>query len=56
MADILDKINAYKRQEIAAAKLRRPLKDLKRDAQMAGPPRSFVDGDRRPRQPLANSR
>ena len=42
MANILDTINAYKRDEIAAAKLRRPLKDLKRDALLAGPPRGFV--------------
>ncbi len=42
MSDILDKINAYKRKEIAAAKARRPLKQLKQDAAGQGPARSFT--------------
>ena len=42
MSDILDKINAYKRDEIARAKERRPLKALKQDAQKLGPTRGFT--------------
>ena len=42
MADILAKIAAYKRDEIAAAKRRRPLAALERDAKAAGAPRGFV--------------
>ena len=42
MSDILDKINAYKRQEIEKAKAQRPLKALKLDAQRAGPTRGFA--------------
>jgi len=42
MADILAKIAAYKRQEIAAAKQRRPLNELERDAQSAPAPRGFL--------------
>jgi indole-3-glycerol phosphate synthase len=41
MSDILEKINAYKRKEIEAAKARRPLRALKQDAAGQGPARSF---------------
>lgn len=42
MADILSKIEAYKRDEIAAAKLARPLASVEADAKAAPPPRGFV--------------
>jgi indole-3-glycerol phosphate synthase len=42
MADILEKIAAYKHDEIAKAKRRRPLPALEADAKAAGPPRGFV--------------
>jgi indole-3-glycerol phosphate synthase len=42
MADILEKIGAYKRAEIAAAKIARPLDAMKREAKAAGPPRGFL--------------
>jgi len=42
MADILEKIGAYKRAEIAAAKLARPLDTVERDAKAASPPRGFL--------------
>ena len=42
MADILAKIEAYKREEIAAAKLARPLAQIERDAKAAPPPRGFL--------------
>ena len=42
MADILDKINAYKRHEIARAKAVRPLAMLRADAQRQGPTRGFT--------------
>jgi indole-3-glycerol phosphate synthase len=42
MADILGKIAAYKREEIAAAKRRRPLSALEQDAKAAGAPRGFL--------------
>jgi indole-3-glycerol phosphate synthase len=42
MADILAKIEAYKRKEIAAAKLSRPLAQIERDAKAAPPPRGFL--------------
>ncbi len=42
MADILAQIAAYKRDEIAAAKRRRPLAALEREAKAASAPRGFL--------------
>ena len=42
MSDILAKIEAYKREEIAASKLVRPLAELEKLAKMAPPPRGFL--------------
>jgi indole-3-glycerol phosphate synthase len=42
MADILTRIEAYKREEIAAAKRTRPLRELEEAAKTAPPPRGFV--------------
>jgi indole-3-glycerol phosphate synthase len=42
VSDILAKIAAYKREEIAAAKRRRPVAALENDAKAAGPPRGFL--------------
>ena len=42
MADILAKIEAYKRAEIAAAKRARPLAVIEADARAAGTPRGFL--------------
>ena len=42
MSDVLAKINAYKREEIARAKAVRPIGSLKADAQRMGPTRGFM--------------
>ena len=42
MSDILAKIAAYKREEIAAAKRARPLSALEKDAKAASPSRGFL--------------
>jgi len=42
MSDILAKIGAYKREEIAAAKRARPLSELEAAAKAAPPPRGFL--------------
>ena len=42
MADILKKIESYKREEIAAAKRTRPLSAIEADARSAPPPRGFL--------------
>jgi indole-3-glycerol phosphate synthase len=46
MADILQKIAAYKREEIAAAKRARPLAELEREAKAAAAPRGFAQAIR----------
>lgn len=46
MSDILARIEAYKRDEIAAAKARMPINDVKAIARDAGPPRGFSDSIR----------
>jgi indole-3-glycerol phosphate synthase len=42
MADILEQIGAYKREEIAAAKRSRPLEDVRAAAEAASPTRGFL--------------
>ncbi len=46
MADILDKIEAYKREEIAEAKRARPLQAIEAAAKAAPPPRGFTNAIR----------
>ena len=43
MTDILARIEAYKRQEIAAAKAAMPLAEIERHARAAGKPRGFAE-------------
>jgi len=42
MSDVLERIGAYKRDEIAKAKRERPLAKLRAEAERAAPPRGFV--------------
>ena len=43
MSDILDEINAYKREHIAACKAQRSLSDLEAAAKAASPTRGFIN-------------
>jgi indole-3-glycerol phosphate synthase len=47
VSDVLDRIAAYKREEIAAAKARISPEDIERQAYQADPPRGFVAAIRR---------
>jgi indole-3-glycerol phosphate synthase len=47
VSDILNKIEAYKREEIAAAKRARPLAEIEAAAKAAPAPRGFLDAIRR---------
>jgi indole-3-glycerol phosphate synthase len=42
MADVLQKIEAYKREEIAAARRARPYAEIEAEARAASPPRGFL--------------
>ncbi len=46
LSDILTKIEAYKREEIAAAKRARPLAEIEAAAKAASPPRGFLNAIR----------
>ncbi|HHL21364.1 MAG TPA: indole-3-glycerol phosphate synthase TrpC [Aliiroseovarius sp.] len=50
MSTILDKIKAYKLEEVAAARAARPLCDIEAAARAAAPPRGFADALRRASQ------
>ena len=43
MSDVLDEINAYKREHIEACKEKRPLLDVQKAALAASPPRGFIN-------------
>jgi indole-3-glycerol phosphate synthase len=47
MSDILKRIEAYKREEIAAARRAQPLSSVEAQAKAAAPPRGFVNAIRR---------
>ena len=47
MSDILTRIEAYKREEIAAAKRAHPLAEIEARARAASPPRGFVQAIRK---------
>jgi len=47
MSDILKRIEAYKREEIAAAKRAHPLSEVEARAKAASPPRGFVQAIRK---------
>ena len=47
MSDILDRIAAYKRREIAEAKSARSFAEVRKAADVASPPRGFADAIRR---------
>src|SRR5213078_4065607 len=49
MAGVLERIEAYKREEIAAAKRARPLATLREQAARAAPPRGFFSAIERRR-------
>ena len=46
MSDILNKILAVKRQEVAQAQARKPLEEIRREAERAAPVRDFAGGIR----------
>ena len=56
MADILAKIEAYKREEIAAAKRARPLAEVEAAAKAAPAPRGFLAAIERKHRAPATTR